>query len=105
MRAAAGKSKRKKAVTWKLRLYVAGKTEKSVRAFQTLHEVCEEHLAGIYEIEVIDLLRHPNLAHADQILAIPTLVRRTPSPVKKMIGDLSDVSRLISALNLRTEQP
>ena len=107
MRATAGgKSKRKRvkpAIEWKLRLYVAGNTDKSTRALQNLHDVCEKHLEGLYEIEVIDLLRHPKLARGDQIVAIPTLVRRQPSPVKKMIGDLSDIPRLLASLDLRPD--
>ena len=83
------KGKSRRSVEWNLRLYIAGNTLKSVRAFQNLQKVCEEHLKGIYRIEVIDLLRNPKLARGDQILAIPTLVRQLPSPMKKLIGDLS----------------
>lgn len=89
-----------KKLLWSLRLYVAGKTEKSLRAFENLHQVCEEHLAGQYKIEVIDLLRNPKLAAGDQILAIPTLVRRLPTPMKKLIGDLSNTERLLVGLDL-----
>lgn len=85
---------------WSLRLYVAGNTEKSARAFDNLHRVCEQHLAGRYRIEVIDLLRNPKLAKGDQILAIPTLVRRLPTPMKKLIGDLSNTERLLVGLDL-----
>ena len=98
------KTKRKaarKKIEWNLRLYVAGNTEKSARVFQNLHEVCEENLRGLYRIEVIDLLRNPKLARGDQILAIPTLVRRLPAPMKKLIGDLSNTERLLVGLDLR----
>ncbi len=86
---------------WELRLYVAGVTPKSVEAFANLKKICEEHLAGIYRIEVIDLLENPRLARGDQILAIPTLVRKLPQPIKKIIGDLSDTERVLVGLNLR----
>lgn len=85
---------------WELRLYVAGQTPRSVAAFANLKKICEEHLAGQYSIEVIDLLKHPQLASGDQILAIPTLVRRLPEPVRKIIGDLSDTERTLVGLNL-----
>jgi circadian clock protein KaiB len=85
---------------WELRLYVAGQTPRSVAAFANLKRICEEHLAGQYSIEVIDLLKHPQLASGDQILAIPTLVRRLPEPVRKIIGDLSDTERTLVGLNL-----
>jgi len=74
---------------WELRLYVAGKTAKSVAAFENLKSLCEEHLSGTYNIEVVDLLVHPQLAKGDQIIAIPTLVRKLPQPIRKIIGDLS----------------
>ena len=86
---------------WELRLYVAGKTPKSVTAFANLKRMCEERLAGRYSIEVIDLLEHPQLAEGDQILAIPTLVRRLPQPIRKIIGDLSNSERMLVGLNLR----
>ena len=86
---------------WNLRLYIAGNTPRSTRAIQNLEAVCEEHLKGIYKLEVIDLLRNPKLARGDQILAIPTLVRRLPAPMKKLIGDLSDTERLLVGLDLR----
>jgi len=86
---------------WQLRLYVAGQTPKSLKAFANLKLICEEHLAGIYEIEVIDLLINPQLAQGDQILAIPTLVRKLPEPVRKIIGDLSDTERVLVGLDLR----
>src|SRR6267142_1433912 len=86
---------------WELRLYVAGQSPKSIRAFANLKKICEEHLAGKYRIEVIDLLKTPQLARGDQILAIPTLVRRIPEPVKKIIGDLSNSERALVGLNIR----
>jgi circadian clock protein KaiB len=86
---------------WELRLYVAGKTAKSVAAFENLSRLCEEHLAGKYQIEVVDLLRHPQLAKGDQIIAIPTLVRKLPQPIRKVIGDLSNVERTLVGLQLR----
>ena len=84
-----------------LRLYVAGKTVKSLNAFANLKTLCEEHLAGRYRIEVIDLLVDPQLAQGDQILAIPTLVRKLPEPIKKIIGDLSNTERTLVGLDLR----
>ena len=86
---------------WDLRLYVAGQTEKSVRAFDNLKKLCEEHLAGQYHIEVIDLLRDPKLARGDQIIALPTLVRKLPEPVRKIIGDLSNTEKVLVGLDLR----
>ena len=86
---------------WKLRLYVAGQTPKSVRAFANLKELCEEHLKGRYQIEVIDLRENPQLARGDQIVAVPTLVRRLPVPVRTIIGDLSNSVRLLVGLDLR----
>jgi circadian clock protein KaiB len=85
---------------WNLRLYVAGQTPKCVTAFANLKKLCEEHLGGDYSIEVIDLLRKPQLASGDQILAIPTVVRRLPSPMKKIIGDLSNTERVLVGLDL-----
>jgi circadian clock protein KaiB len=84
-----------------LRLYVAGQTPKSLTAFANLKRICEAHLQGQYEIEVIDLLDNPQLAAGDQILAIPTLVRKLPAPVKKIIGDLSNTERVLVGLDLR----
>jgi circadian clock protein KaiB len=84
-----------------LRLYVAGQTRKSLAAFANLKKICEEHLEGRYRIEVIDLLEHPQLAKGDQILAIPTLVRQLPPPLKKIIGDLSDTEKVLVGLDLR----
>ncbi len=86
-----------------LRLYVAGQTPKSLAAFANLKRICEEHLAGQYQIEVIDLLENPQLAAGDQILAIPTLVRKLPPPVRKIIGDLSNTERVLIGLDLRPE--
>ncbi len=86
---------------YELRLYVAGKTPKSVAAFANLKRLCEEHLAGRYRIEVVDLLVQPQLAQGDQILAIPTLVRKLPEPIKKIIGDLSNTERTLVGLDLR----
>ena len=85
---------------WELRLYVAGQTPRSIEAFAHLERICEEHLHGRYTIEVIDLLENPTLAVGDQIIAIPTVVRRLPEPMKKIIGDLSNVERVIVGLNL-----
>ncbi len=87
--------------TWELRLYVAGQTAKSITAFANLKKLCEEHLKGKYHIEVIDLLENPQLAKGDQILAIPTLVRKLPEPIKKIIGDLSNTERVLVGLDLR----
>ena len=89
---------------WELRLYVAGQTPKSLAAFANLKKICEEHLAGQYHIEVIDLLKKPQLASGDQILAIPTLVRKLPEPIRKIIGDLSDTERVLVGLNLREQK-
>ncbi len=86
--------------TWHLRLYVAGQTPKSIEAFANLKKLCEEHLKGKYTIEVVDLLENPRLAKGDQILAIPTLVRKLPPPLKKIIGDLSNTERVLVGLNL-----
>jgi circadian clock protein KaiB len=86
---------------WELRLYVAGQSKKSLTALANLQRLCDEHLAGKYRLEVIDLLREPQLAAGDQILAIPTLVRKLPSPIKKIIGDLSNTERALVGLDLR----
>jgi len=86
---------------FELRLYVAGKTARSVAAFENLRRLCEEHLAGKYSIEVVDLLVHPQLAKGDQIVAIPTLVRKLPQPIRKVIGDLSNVERTLVGLQVR----
>ncbi|MGH6884550.1 MAG: circadian clock KaiB family protein [Geminicoccales bacterium] len=86
---------------WELRLYVAGKTARSVAAFENLERLCKQHLRGKYRIEVVDLLVHPQLARGDQIVAIPTLVRKLPEPIRKVIGDLSNVERTMVGLQLR----
>ena len=91
----------RKPVVWNLRLYVAGQTPKSLRAFANLKVLCEEHLKGRYQIEVIDLRENPQLARSDQIVAIPTLVRRLPLPLRTIIGDLSNSVRLLVGLDLR----
>jgi|SRR5215470_11971915 len=80
---------------WELRLYVAGNTPNSIAAFANLQQICERHMGGRYRIEIIDLLENPQLARGDQIIAIPTLVRRPPTPIKKMIGDLSNAERAL----------
>src|SRR5579872_5421866 len=85
---------------WELRLYIAGKTEKSVAALSNLKRYCEEHLKGQYKIEVIDLMAKPQLAEGDQILAVPTLVRKVPEPIRKIIGDLSDEEKVLVGLNI-----
>jgi circadian clock protein KaiB len=89
-----------KSAKWILRLYIAGQTQKAVAAFSNLKLICEEQLKGKYQIEVIDLLKHPQLARDDQILAVPTLVRRLPLPVRNIIGDLSDTERELVGLDL-----
>lgn len=89
---------------YELRLYVAGKTPKSVMALKNLRDYCEEHLEGQYSIEVIDLLQNPQLAEGDQILAVPTLVRKVPEPVRKIIGDLSNKEKVLVGLDIRVKQ-
>jgi circadian clock protein KaiB len=89
------------AINYELRLYVAGKTAKSVAALANLKKYCEEHLKGQYVIEVIDLLVQPQLAEGDQIFAIPTLVRKVPEPIRKIIGDLSNEEKVLVGLNIR----
>ena len=96
-----GENAKPAADTWELRLYVAGQTPKSLAAFANLKKICEEHLKGKYHIEVVDLLKNPQLAKGDQILAIPTLVRKLPPPIKKIIGDLSNTLRALVGLDLR----
>lgn len=86
---------------YSLRLYVAGQTPKCLAAFSNLKRLCEEHLPGQYEIEIVDLLQNPKLAQGDQILAIPTLVRKLPEPIRKIIGDLSNTERVLVGLDLR----
>ena len=88
-----------------LKLYVAGQTPKAMRAFANLRKICDEHLAGRYSIEVIDLVENPQLGRGDQILALPTLVRRLPTPIKKIIGDLSNTERVLVGLDLRPRGP
>ncbi len=97
----ASATRRKPAQLWQLRLYVMDETPKSVTALANLRKICESHLKGRYRITVIDLLKHPQLAKGDQILAIPTVVRRLPHPVRTIIGNLSDTHRLIVGLDLR----
>jgi circadian clock protein KaiB len=100
---AMAKSKKadKKEFKWELRLYVAGNTPKSVAALSNLKKYCEVHLKDQYRIEVVDLLVHPQLAEGDQILAIPTLVRKVPAPIRKIIGDLSNEEKVLVGLNIR----
>jgi circadian clock protein KaiB len=86
---------------WELRLYVAGQSPRSLEAFANLKRICEEHLKGKYSIEVIDLLENPQLAKGDQILAVPTLVRKLPEPIRKIIGTLSEEDRVLVGLNIR----
>ncbi len=86
---------------WNLRLYVAGQSPKSLRAFANLMQICEEHLDSRYDVEIVDLLENPQLAAGDEIVAIPTLVRRLPAPMRKIIGDLSDSDRVLVGLQLR----
>jgi len=100
-RSAKDGAERQGAEFWDLRLYVAGQTPKSMTAFANLKRICEEHLAGQYRIEVVDLLKEPQLARGDQILALPTLVRKLPEPIKKIIGDLSNTERTLVGLDLR----
>jgi len=94
-------TKKKRSKQWELRLYVAGQTPKSLLAFANLKKLCEQHLAGEYRIEVVDLLEKPQLAKGDQIFAIPTLVRKLPTPIKKIIGDLSNTERVLVGLDIR----
>ncbi|MCU7549894.1 circadian clock KaiB family protein [Chitinophagaceae bacterium LB-8] len=99
--AARSKTTAKKEYKWELRLYIAGNTPKSVTALNNLKRYCEEHLKDLYQIEVIDLLIHPQLAAGDQILAVPTLVRKVPVPIRKIIGDLSNEEKVLVGLNIR----
>jgi circadian clock protein KaiB len=96
-----GKPARAHKAEWQLRLYVAGATARSVTALANLRRLCETHLAGRYDIEVIDLLVNPKLAAGDQILAVPTLVRKFPEPIRKIIGDLSDEERVLVGLDVK----
>lgn len=86
---------------WELRLYVAGQTPKSITAFANLKKICEAHLSGRYRIEVVDLLKQPQLAAGDQIVAIPTLVRKLPEPLRRIVGDLSNTQKTLVGLQLR----
>ena len=94
-------AKERASLEYQLRLYVAGQTPKSLAAIDNLNRICEEHLAGRYKIEVIDLLVNPKLAAGDQILAVPTLVRHLPEPIKKIIGDLSNEDRVLVGLDVQ----
>jgi len=94
-----------KTENWELRLYVAGQSPRSVTAFSNLKRICEEHLPGRYTIEVVDLVKHPQLAAGDQIVAIPTLVRKLPQPLRKIVGDLRDTQRALVGLQLRPVVP
>ena len=97
-----GKGRRKPGgEIWNLRLYIAGETSRSIAALSNLQKICDEHLAGKYHVEVVDLLKNPQLAAGDQIVAVPTLVRRLPPPLKKIIGDLSNSQQVIVGLDLR----
>src|SRR4051812_25616466 len=98
---ASNQSRREASPIWDLRLYVAGQSPKSMRAFANLKAFCEKHLAGKYRIEVVDLLKNPQLAAGDQILAIPTLVRKVPAPMRKIIGDMSNEDRTLVGFDLR----
>ena len=89
---------------YELRLYVAGPAPRSIAALRNLEEICAEHLAGRHHIEVIDLLKHPHLAKADNILAVPTLVRTEPTPMRKIIGNLADAASVLSGLDLRASE-
>jgi circadian clock protein KaiB len=105
---AVASGKGKKAITdsteeiWDLRLYVAGQTRKSITALANLKKICEEHLAGKYRIEVIDLLKNPRLAKGDQIIAVPSLVKKLPEPLRKIIGDMADTERVLVGLDIRS---
>jgi len=101
LEAVARNASAKESESWELRLYVAGQTPRSVAAFANLKKICEEHIPGRYQIEVVDLLKHPQLAAGDQILAIPTLVRKLPQPLRKIVGDLRDTERALVGLQLR----
>ena len=99
------KTVKRAAKLWQLRLYVTDSTPKSLTAFSNLKKICENHLEGRYRIEVIDLMEQPQLSKGDQILAVPTLVRKLPQPVRKIIGDLSDTERVLVGLDLRPAVP
>ena len=91
--------------TWELRLYVAGVTPKSAAAFKNLERICEQHMPGKFSIEVIDLLKNPERAKEDEIVAVPTLVRRLPPPIRKIVGDLSNEEKTLIGLQLRSRRP
>ena len=97
----AGQPRVRKTKVWNLRLYVAGQSDKSIRAFANLKVLCEQHLKGRYQIDVIDLLEHPDMARGDQIVALPTLVVKLPQPVRQIIGDLSNTDRVLVGLALQ----
>lgn len=99
--ARSAKKVKPKVMEWELRLYVAGNTPNSIAAFSNLQQICEEHMGGRYRIEIIDLFENPQLARGDQIIAVPTLVRRLPIPIKKIIGDLSNTERVLVGLDLK----
>jgi circadian clock protein KaiB len=101
VRRRASGSRRRSAKLWQLRLYVTDSTSKSLTAFANLKKICESHLKGLYTITVIDLVKHPQLAKGDQILAVPTLVRKLPKPMRIILGDLSDADRVFVGLDLR----
>src|SRR5947199_9481396 len=101
----ANDSSEAKAEVWELRLYVAGETPKSIAAVANLNRICDQHMPGRFKIEIVDLLKHPQLARGDQIVAIPTLVRKLPNPIRKVVGDLSNVERALVGLQLRPKQP
>jgi circadian clock protein KaiB len=94
----------KTAKEWQLRIYVAGETDKSRKAIENLRKVCEEHLQGRYEIEVIDLLKSPQLAAKDQIFAVPTIIRKLPEPLKKLIGDMSVSEKVLVGLDIKPKK-
>ena len=99
-----GRCSASSAKRWELRLYIAGQTPRSLAAFANLKQICKTHLEGEYRIEVVDLVKNPQLARGDQIVAIPTLVRRLPPPLSKIIGDLSNTARVLVGLQLRARQ-
>ena len=105
MKIAKGSADESSVPKWELRLYVAGQTAQSLKAFANLKRICEANLAGQYRIEVIDLSKNPQLARGDQILALPTLVRKLPSPIKRIIGDLSNTERVLVGLELLPRTP
>jgi circadian clock protein KaiB len=91
---------RPKTTVWDMRLYVAGENPRSIAAISNLRQLCEKHLPGIYRIEIIDLMKHPELAMSDQIVAVPTLVRKLPSPIRKLIGDLSSAEKIFNGVEI-----